>query len=71
MARTLRLEEADGRWTELELVEDHHAALLQAAIGVVACSPESDGRARALERLGASDWDAYCLAAQIMRAVLS
>lgn len=68
--RVLKLEEADGVWTEIT-VPDPALACLQAAAGIVAAAPESDGRARSLERLEAGGEDAVMLAAEIVRGALA
>lgn len=65
--RPLRLEESDGRYAILELPAEPRRALLLAAAGVVAACPETDGRARALERLGEGD---ALLALTILREAL-
>lgn len=68
--RVLRLDEASGRWSLLELPADPGRALLLAALGVVAASPPSDGRARAIELLEAGGAPAVLVAVTILREAL-
>lgn len=69
-ARVLRLDEPSGRWSLLELPADPGRALLLAAAGVVAASPPSDGRARALELMEAGGPGAVLVAVTILREAL-
>lgn len=73
LTRPVRLEEAGGRWSVLELpagASGRYVALLQAAAGIVVAAPETDGRARALERLRAGGPPALELALQVLREAL-
>jgi hypothetical protein len=68
-ARALRLHEAGGRFSLLPL-PSREVAVLQAAAGIVAGAPDSDGRARTLERLIEGGPQALLLASEILQEAL-
>ena len=68
--RQVTLCEPDGLYSVLELPADPAAALIQAAAGVAAAAPESDGRARVLELLQGGGEVAAMTAAWVVREAL-
>ena len=68
--RAVTLHEPGGQFSILSLPVDPVAALIQAAAGVVASAPASDGRARALELLQGGGDAAAMTASWVMREAL-
>jgi hypothetical protein len=68
--RQVTLREPDGFFSVLELPAEPATALIQAAAGVVAAAPGTDGRARALELLQAGGESAAVTAAWVLREAL-
>lgn len=68
--RPLRLEEADGRWSVLDLPCDVRKVVLWAAGGVLVACPDSGGKARTIERLTSGGADADELAITILREAI-
>jgi hypothetical protein len=68
--RAFRLEEPGGRWSIIELPADPRRALLLAAAGVLSGCPDTDGKARAIDRLMSGESGAGLLAAVVLREAL-
>lgn len=68
--RPATLQEPGGLFSVLEVPDDPAASLIQAAAGVAAASPETDGRARVLELLRAGGDSAALTAAWVLREAL-